>query len=71
MQGSASFGLSVDVYACLDQQSAGGPAGLDGGGGKRLAKTEGKDCERLQRRHKLQRYASKPASKLDNVSNFS
>lgn len=27
VQGSASFGLSVDVYTCLDQQSAGGSRG--------------------------------------------
>lgn len=31
MQGSASFGLSVDVYTCLDQQSAGGTRGEKGG----------------------------------------
>lgn len=29
MQGSAGFGLSVDVYACLDQQSAGRSEGRD------------------------------------------
>lgn len=29
MQGSAGFGLSVDVYTCLDQQSAGTSEGRD------------------------------------------
>lgn len=40
MQGSAGFGLSVDVYTCLDQQSAG--------------TSEGRDSEkkRLQRRRR-------------------
>lgn len=37
MQGSAGFGLSVDVYTCLDQQSTG--------------RSEGRDSEQKQRKN--------------------
>lgn len=49
MQGSAGFGLSVDVYTCLDQQSAGTSKGRDSEQKEAAEETQERDAGALNR----------------------